>query len=101
MQFDGQTLIKCDFLEGRLPKLFFRKYVFLVVSKLYTKFQQFHCQKLPSSNILSFYYNMVIKQNNKDNYKYQSYLDEVKIVEHRTQEKYNTASMSGLNFERR
>ena len=26
-------------LEGRLPKYFFRKYVPLVVSKLYTKFQ--------------------------------------------------------------
>ena len=23
-KFDGQTLIKCDFLEGRLPKYFFR-----------------------------------------------------------------------------
>ena len=38
-KFDGETLIKCDFLEGRLPKYFFRKCVPLVVSKLYTKFQ--------------------------------------------------------------
>ena len=37
--FDGQTLIKCDFLESRLLKYFFRKCVPLVVSKLYTKFQ--------------------------------------------------------------
>ena len=44
-KFDGQTLIKCDFLEGRLPKYFFRKYVFLVVSKLYTKFQQLSLSK--------------------------------------------------------
>ena len=27
-KFDGQTLTKCDFLEDRLPKYFFRKYVF-------------------------------------------------------------------------
>ena len=42
---DGQTVIKCDFLEGRLPKYFFRKYVFLVVSKLCTKFQQLSLSK--------------------------------------------------------
>ena len=33
------------FLEGRLPKHFFRKYVPLVVSKLYTKFQQLSLSK--------------------------------------------------------
>ena len=44
-KFDGQTLIKCDFLEGRLPKYFFRKYVPLVVSKLSTKFQQLSLSK--------------------------------------------------------
>ena len=33
------------FLEGRLPKYFFRKYVPLVVSKLYTKFQQLSLSK--------------------------------------------------------
>ena len=41
MQIWWSNLIKCDFLEGRLPKyFFFRKYVPLVVSKLHTKFQQ-------------------------------------------------------------
>ena len=39
-KFDDQTLINSDFLEGRLPKYFFRKYVPLVASKLYAKFQQ-------------------------------------------------------------
>ena len=24
-KFDGQTLIKCDFLDGRLPKYFFQE----------------------------------------------------------------------------
>ena len=38
-KFDGQTLIKCDFLEGRLPKYFFQEMCSSVVSKLYTKFQ--------------------------------------------------------------
>ena len=33
------------FLEGRLPKYFFRKYVPLVVSKLYTKFEKFSSSK--------------------------------------------------------
>ena len=33
------------FLEGRLPKYFIRKYVPLVVSKLYTKFQQVSLSK--------------------------------------------------------
>ena len=33
------------FLEGRLPKYFFRKYVPLVVSELYTKFQQLSLSK--------------------------------------------------------
>ena len=33
------------FLEGRLPKYFFRKYVPLAVSKLYTKFQQLSLSK--------------------------------------------------------
>ena len=33
------------FLEGRLPKYFIRKYVPLVVSKLYTKFQQLSLSK--------------------------------------------------------
>ena len=28
MQIDGQTLIKCDFLEGRLPKYFFQEICF-------------------------------------------------------------------------
>ena len=39
-KFEGQTLIKCNFLEGRLPEYFFQEYVPLVVSKLCTKFQQ-------------------------------------------------------------
>ena len=38
-KFDGQTLIKCDFLKVGYPNIFFRKCVPLVVSKLYTKFQ--------------------------------------------------------------
>ena len=29
-----RNLIKCEFLEGRLPHIFFRKYVPLVVNKL-------------------------------------------------------------------
>ena len=29
-----RNLIKCEFLEGRLPNIFFRKYVPLVVNKL-------------------------------------------------------------------
>ena len=33
------------FVEGRLPKYFFRKYVPLVVSKLYAKFQQLSFSK--------------------------------------------------------
>ena len=50
-KFDGQTLKKCDSLEGRLPKYFGGKYIPLVVSKLYTKFQQLSLSKPPSSNV--------------------------------------------------
>ena len=48
----GQTLIKYDFLESRLPK-YFSGNIFLWWWANYTQsFSNFHCQKLPSSNIL-------------------------------------------------
>ena len=39
--------------------------------------------RLENSPKFNFYYNMVIKQNNKDIYKYQPYLDKAKNIEHR------------------
>ena len=45
-KFDGQTLVKCDFLEGRLPNFFWWQ------ANYTQSFSSFHCQKLPSSNIL-------------------------------------------------
>ena len=44
------------FLKGRLPKYLFRKYVPLVVSKLYTKFQQLSLSKTATLENLSPYF---------------------------------------------
>ena len=33
-KFDGQTLTKCDFLNGRLPKYFFSENMFLPFSNI-------------------------------------------------------------------
>ena len=38
---------------------------------------------LENSPKFNFYYNMVFKHNDKDNYNYQPYLDKVKNIEHR------------------
>ena len=40
-----EQTIKCDFWKVGYPDIFFRKYVPLVVSKLYTKFQQLSLSK--------------------------------------------------------
>ena len=39
--------------------------------------------RLENSPKFNFYYNMVFKHNDKDNYNYQPYLDKVKNIEHR------------------
>ena len=52
--FDGQTLIKCDFLESRLLKYFFQEMCSFggkqTIHKVSAAFAD--CQELPSSNIL-------------------------------------------------
>ena len=49
MKFDGQTLMKCDFFGRSVTQMFFQE---ICSSGGKQSFSSFHCQKLPSSNIL-------------------------------------------------